>query len=289
MRLIAPAKVNWTLEVLGRRDDGYHEVRTVMQTIDLCDELELGPAGALALSVEGSHLPAEDDLALRAARLLAEAAGRRPEVAISLRKRIPSAAGLGGGSSDAAAVLRGLDRLWGLGLGPERLAELGARLGSDVPFFVHGGTALAEGRGERITPLPEAPEVWMVLVAPPFKLPDKTRRMYGALTPADFRDGARTSALANRLRQGGPIDDEWLHNAFERAAYQTFEGLAAYRDALLAAGARRAHLAGSGPALFALAADEAEARAIAKRLQPSDATAFVARTLTAGEALRVEE
>ncbi|MDP2675876.1 MAG: 4-(cytidine 5'-diphospho)-2-C-methyl-D-erythritol kinase, partial [Dehalococcoidia bacterium] len=165
MRLYTPAKVNWTLEVLGRLPQAdYHEVCTVMQTIELCDALEFGPGEGVRLEVEGPHEASGDDLVLRAAALLGGGGGRGAR--IRLTKRIPVAAGLGGGSSDAAATLRGLDELWGLGLGGEKLAEMAAGLGSDVPFFLAGGTALAEGRGERVTPLLDATQSWLVLLAP---------------------------------------------------------------------------------------------------------------------------
>ena len=289
MRLIAPAKINWTLEVLGARDDGYHEVRSVLQTIALCDVVHLEPAKELTLLTDGSRSPSEDDLALLAARLLAEAVGRLPKVAIRLTKRIPAAAGLGGGSSDAAAVLRGLDRLWGLGLGQAVLAQMASRLGSDVPFFLFGGTALAQGRGERITPLPDCPIARLVLLVPPFSLPEKTRRLYQALTPADFGDGSHTQALVRGIHDGGRIDDDCLYNCFRRAAFVTFEGLAAYEAALLAAGARRVHLAGSGPALFALAGDWSADEALRGALSALEAQVFVVRTLAAREALAVAE
>ena len=286
MKLFAPAKINWTLEVLGRREDGYHEVRTVLQAIDLCDILEFGPGEGVRLEVEGPHEALEDDLVLRAAALLDGGGGRGAR--IRLTKRIPVAAGLGGGSSDAAAAVRGLSEVWGLGRSDEELTELAAQLGSDVPFFLVGGTALAEGRGERVTPLPDAALAWLVVVVPPIALADKTKRMYGALTPSDFTDGSRTVALAERLRAGMPLRDADLYNAFERAAYAVIEGLDVYRGALLAAGAGRVHLAGAGPALFALAADEAAARAMLSRLRAPGGEAFAARTLTAAESLRQE-
>lgn len=288
MRLYAAAKINWTLEALGRPDSyrGYHEVRTVMQTVEPCDSLDIGPANGLQLEVEGRREVSGDDLILRAADALDEGGGR--DACIRVSKRIPVAAGLGGGSSDAAAALRGLNELWELGRSEAQLAEAGAGLGSDVPFFVYGGTALAEGRGERVTPLPEPPPVWLVLLAPPFELAEKTKRMYAALTQADFSDGSRTEALVGRIRGGGPVDDSGLYNVFERVAYEVFAGLAAYRDALLTAGARRVHLAGSGPALFALGADEDAARSVQARLRLPGGQAFVVRTLTAAEALRRE-
>ena len=152
----SPAKLHLFLEVLGKRPDGYHEVRTVMQTVDLADELELEEATAISLTVEPpGAAPTEDNLVLRAARLLQQAAGSSGGASITLRKGIPIAAGLGGGSSDAAVTLLALSSLWGIGMSPDELMELGATLGSDVPFFLQGnGCTLATGRGERIVPLP---------------------------------------------------------------------------------------------------------------------------------------
>lgn len=304
VRTIAPAKINWTLEVLGRRPDGYHEIRSVMQTIDLCDEVELGKkeggrrkeaasgsvvsVGAATLVVEGAQEATEDDLTLRAMRALEEAKGRELPVEIRLVKRIPVSAGLGGGSSDAAAVLRGLDRLWELGLHREGLAQVAGGIGADVTFFLYGGTALAEGRGERVTPLPDATSAWLVVVAPPIWIQEKTKRMYEVLKAEDFSDGQRTEALAERLKQGDPVRSEDLYNAFERAAYESFAGLAAHRDRLLGAGAKRVQVAGAGPAVFAVFDSREEADRVAAALEGSEARVFVARTLTAAEATRVD-
>ncbi|MEE8370141.1 MAG: 4-diphosphocytidyl-2C-methyl-D-erythritol kinase, partial [Dehalococcoidia bacterium] len=190
---------------------------------------------------------------------------------------------------DAAASLRGLNRLWGTALGADRLSLLAAQLGSDVPFFLHGGTALAAGRGEIISSLPDAPTAWLLILVPPYKLTDKTKRMYQALTASDLSDGSRSQALAERIREGEPIDDSWLFNAFEPAAYAAFAGLEQYRNALLAAGSRRVHLAGSGPALFALASDRAEAELMRRSLPPSAGEVFLARTITAPEALTIRD
>ena len=285
MRLNAPAKINWTLEVLGRRDDSYHEVRTVLQTVGLCDTLQITPGRDLEFTMEGRKV-SEDDLVLRAASLLGQGSARGAN--ISLSKRIPVAAGLGGGSSDAAAALRGLNELWGLGYNDSGLAEMAAALGSDVAFFLRGGSALAEGRGERVTPLPDAPAVWLVLLIPPIHVSEKTKRIYAALTAADFSGGTRTDSLVRGIREGRPVDDGSLCNTFERAAYEMFEGLDAYGDALLAAGAHRVHLAGSGPALFALGPGEEAARAVYARLRTPGGETFVVRTLTAAESMRKE-
>ncbi len=286
MRLYPPAKINWTLEVLGRRSDGYHEVWTLLQTVDVRDTLEVEPARTVELAVEGVGAASEDDLVLRAANLL-EDGGRGAR--IRLEKHIPVAAGLGGGSSDAAATLRGLNEHWRLGLDDEALEEKASRLGSDVPFFLHGGTALAEGRGERVTPLPDATPVWLVLLVPSRRRPEeKTKRMYQALEPADFGDGSRTKVLARRIEAGHAVNDDGLYNAFERVAFEVFEGLVAYRDELLAAGARRVHLVGSGPSLFALCPGEGAARELRTRLRPAGAKVMVARTIGRLEALRRE-
>ncbi|MBI1884914.1 MAG: 4-(cytidine 5'-diphospho)-2-C-methyl-D-erythritol kinase [Chloroflexi bacterium] len=288
MRVYAPAKINWTLEVLGRRDDGYHEVRSVMQTIDLCDVLDFAPAEALSLQGGGEYEPGEDDLILKAAGALGlEGQG----AAIRLGKKIPLASGLGGGSSDAAATLRGLGHARGLTLSQNQLAEVAAGLGSDVPFFTHGGTALVEGRGERVTPLPDAPPAWLVLAVPPLTVTGKTATMYRNLSPSAFSDGSFTRRFVQRLEEGA-IDEQSMRNAFEGVAYALFPDLARYRAALLdaaGAGARPVHLAGSGPALFVLAREEQEARRIHQDLRLPGGESFVCRTLTAAEALRVEE
>jgi 4-diphosphocytidyl-2-C-methyl-D-erythritol kinase len=285
----ACAKVNWVLEVLQRRPDGYHEVRTVIQTIDLRDRLEVQPTNELCLEAEGEGLPpAEGNLVMKAAHLLRERADGRSGARMRLSKVIPVAAGLGGGSSDAAAALRSLSELWGLGLPGEALVDMAARLGSDVPFFIHGGTALAEGRGERITPLPDAPRQELVFALPALTLADKTRRMYSLLTPADYTDGSAARCLADAIRRQEPVADEHLFNVFDGPAFRTFPELERLRRALLAAGARSVHLAGSGPALFALAEDAAQRERLAGAAAEVGARAFVATSVPAAEALVLE-
>jgi 4-diphosphocytidyl-2-C-methyl-D-erythritol kinase len=289
MRTVAPAKVNWTLEVLGKRDDGYHEIRSVMQTVDLCDDVSIESSAALSLAVAGEHEASEDDLTLKAARLIAARVGSELPAAIRVTKRIPVGSGLGGGSSDAAATMRLLNELHGLGLSAEDLATAGAEVGSDVPFFVYGGTALVEGRGERVTPLPDASETWMVLVVPPIRVAEKTKRMYQALRLGDFSNGGRSDALSQRVLQGERVSQEDIHNVFERVAYEVFARLDAYREALLSAGARAVHLGGAGPALFALAESEAHAQAMSERIRSLQAKVFVVRTPTTGEATAVAD
>ncbi|MCH7656432.1 MAG: 4-(cytidine 5'-diphospho)-2-C-methyl-D-erythritol kinase [Chloroflexi bacterium] len=281
IRLRAPAKVNLSFEVLGRRADGYHEVRTVLAAVDIADEIELREAGGLSLTVEPEGAaPVEDNLVLRAAALLRDVAPAGAGAAIVLRKRIPVAAGLGGGSSDAAGALLGLRHLWEIDLSDDALARLAARLGSDVPFFLRGGTALAAGRGEELTPLPQPVERFVVVVVPEEAAAGKTERMYGMLGPQHFSDGAPTGEVARRLRAGEALGGA-LYNAFEAvapAAYPSYEGL---RAAFADAGAS-ALLSGSGPAMFALAAGETEAEALRERLAERGYDAWAARLLPGG-------
>ena len=196
----APAKLNLFLHVVARRADGYHDLQTLFQFIDLCDAVGLGlRADGRIERVEGmAEVPPETDLAVRAARLLQETTGCRLGADIAVRKRIPSGGGLGGGSSDAATVLRVLNRLWGIGLGMDELATLGLRLGSDVPVFLHGSSAWAEGRGEILEPV-ELPERWYLILHPGvavstaaiFQAPELTRNSPLITIPAPFGPAGR--------------------------------------------------------------------------------------------------
>ena len=198
MRIEAHAKINLTLEVLGTRPDGYHELRSIVAEIPLHDDVELvdAPAGEVTAEMTGDGMevpfvPNEKNLAVRAARAFAVAAGVSRGVRIRIVKRIPAGAGLGGGSADAAAVLKGLNELWGVGLSKERLCEIGAEVGSDVPALVLGGVVLMEGRGERVRACdaggtPATPILWsrFVLRIPPVNA--STARVY-----AEFREEDR--------------------------------------------------------------------------------------------------
>jgi 4-diphosphocytidyl-2-C-methyl-D-erythritol kinase len=280
----APAKINWTLEVLGRRADGYHELRTVVQSVSLYDELAVAAADSCSLVIDGPEagdLAADtnDNLVTRAARLFPARVGSRPP-AFRLTKRIPAAAGLGGGSSDAAAALRLLRRWWALPRSV-RLSAHAAALGSDVPFFLRGGAQLAAGRGERLTRLPAGPPVWLALLTPPLHLERKTARLYGLLRPEHYGDGARSAALAAKLRAGGCPGPEDYCNAFDAVADAAFPGLAEYRQALARAADRPALLSGAGPSLFAVCAGRAAAEAAAATLRHAGHRAWAVHTTTA--------
>ena len=280
--LAAPAKVNLCFEVLGRRDDGYHEVRTVYQAIDLADQLALEPASDLSLEVTLHGVaPVDDNLVLQAAHLLRSETHTQAGARIRLTKRIPTAAGLGGGSSDAAAALVGLRGLWGLDLEDERLSELAARLGADVPFFIHGGTAIGAGRGDALTPLPTPDGLWAVVLCPGDGGENKTARLYRLLTPDHYSpDGSATERVVERIKQGG-LSPNWLFNAFEAVAPAAYASYASVKAAFLDAGANHVHLAGAGPSLFTVVDSESAATTLRDTLTSAGHTAFAARFLEA--------
>lgn len=247
----AHAKLNLTLEILGKRPDGYHELASVMQTIDLHDDVTAEPAEDIKVECDDPALAGEANLAHRAAEALQKQAGVKTGALITVTKRIPVAAGLGGGSSDAAAALRALNRVWGLGLPHERLAAVGAAVGSDVPFLVHGGAAHVRGRGEQVTRLPPSDLGPLVLLCPEIQLEAKTSQLFSRVTPGIYTTGGLTAKLAARIRGRGDVPAELMFNAFNALAPHVFPGWTVYRDALAALGAREIMLAGAGPSMFA--------------------------------------
>jgi len=251
--LEAHAKINLTLEVIGRRDDGFHDLASVMQTVSLHDTVSLAPAADLSVACDDESIRAQTNLALVAARALRERTGVQQGADINVKKRIPVAAGLGGGSSDAAATLVGLNRMWSTGLGYEELAEVAAGVGSDVPFFLTGGTALVHGRGEQVVGLPPANVEWLVILAPEIGLAGKTGTLFSRLDGDRLTRGVLTHKLAGRIRGGGDVPAQFLFNVFDDVAPGVFPGWQEYADGFLAVGAREIMLCGAGPAMFALA------------------------------------
>lgn len=281
----AHAKINLTLDVLGRRADGYHELASVMQTVSLADTLAFQALadGETAFFCDVPALNEPDNLVCRAVQALREATGCKRGVRIELQKQTPMQGGLGGGSSDAATVLLALNSWWSLGLSQERLLELAARLGSDVPFFVLGGTALVEGRGERVTPLPDLPGLWVVLLKPPVAV--STPAAFRALTPDDYTNGQATARLAGALREGSLPAFGELINALETRVCQKYPAVAESRAVLIGAGAQIARMSGSGPTLFALFHSLEEAQPIYQALLQDGRQAWLAHTVSRAEAL----
>lgn len=269
LTVLAPAKLNLVLEVLGTRDDGYHEIHSMVQAINLCDVLSFEPASKISLECTEPVLQTRDNLVIRAAELLRESYNYTEGAQISLKKKIPWSAGLGGGSSDAAATLLALNKLWKLGLKTPDLLKLAGELGSDVPFFIHKGTALIEGRGEKVTPLPPASSTsWFILLSPSLpQMPDKTKQAYSRLKNQHFTKGQFSSKAVEMWSKSGKINPSLLFNVFDAVAFDTFPGIEVYWEGLEQVGATNIHLAGSGPAIFAPITDESRGRELCQRLR----------------------
>lgn len=253
----APAKLNLTLDVLGMREDGYHEMRMVMQSVSLCDTITLTAEpgeGDVRLSADLGFLPVDGkNLAVSAAQELRDATGCDwGRLTIDLRKRIPVCAGTAGGSSDAAAVLRGLNELLSLGLTPLQLAEIGARVGSDVPYCVLGGTALCSGRGERVEPLPSLPPCWVVMAKPPF--PISTPELFSRVDARRGRCHPDTEGVVKALADGDLSGvARRMYNVFEEVLPpRQAKAVEELKRALLTYGALGACMSGTGPTVFGL-------------------------------------
>ncbi|HEU5434398.1 MAG TPA: 4-(cytidine 5'-diphospho)-2-C-methyl-D-erythritol kinase [Thermomicrobiales bacterium] len=271
VRIAAPAKLNLGLEVVGRRPDGYHDLVTIFQAIDLCDELTLVPAPGGEIRGDLPGLDDERNLAVQALRRIRAPGTADDGVLLRIRKRIPLAAGLGGASSDAAAALLAGRAFWRAPATDADLAAMALALGSDVPFFLHGGTVLATGRGERLTPLPTPASLTFVVVAPRIAIPAKTASLFARLTSADWSNGATVRANAERLRSGAPLDPALLRNAFDRPLTEMLPALADLRSLLLKAGAPHIALSGAGPSHYVVLDDPERATALAAAIRAATA------------------
>ncbi len=282
---ICPAKVNLALSVLGRRRDGYHDVVTLFQAVDLCDVLTAASAETLTLEVTDRTIPEDDtNLVLKAARLLGQRCPRAAGRGATLRlvKRIPAGAGLGGGSSDAAGTLLLLDALWNLKLESSMLTGLAAELGSDVPFFLHGGTALGTDRGTTIEPLDPIAERTLILGSPPFGL--STPEVYRALGAPLTVDGAGVTVRRLFLKFVKGNDFALATNDLEPVAFRLRGELAAFKDAVSRSGAEVALVSGSGSTVFGLFRTGTDVSATVEILQGEfpDWTVRVCKTLASG-------
>ncbi len=284
MRVTAPAKINLYLWVGQRRPDGLHEIESVMQSVSLADELSMSESEGVSLDVEpaGSAPEDESNLVVKAVHALRAATGSSAGAALRLAKEIPAGAGLGGGSSDAAAALVGLNELWKCGLSRKALEKIGASVGADVPFCVRGATAGALGAGERLAPLVVAGPLWWVIAMPGVSL--STAEVYarfdglsGSAEPNDAHDLADALARGDVERVGVS-----LRNDLTEAALALAPGIAAVRDALIEAGAIGVVMSGSGPAWCGLARDEAHAEEIASIVHGKVGGVWVVRSLDRG-------
>lgn len=276
----AYAKINLTLEVVRRLPDGYHELRTVFQQVDLCDELTLSdtPRGTIELMCADSLTPTgADNIIWRAAALLSTSFAAQRGVRIHLRKRIPVGGGLGGGSADAAATLLGLNRLWQLGLTQAELMGLGATLGKDVPFCILGGTALGVGCGDEVSSLPALPRTYAIIAHPGVHV--VTRNAYAALRTEHMGGGQHTAAMVQAVRQRDmKAVAAGLYNVFEENAARELPAITRIKTVMLENGAWNAALSGSGSCVFGLASSRQAAHRIASAVAREFPFAVVTHT-----------
>ncbi len=290
IELLTPAKINLGLEIIGKRDDGYHDIATVFQTISVFDRLRIEASDSDSVQIVDRVLQIEANLAERALFHVRSAGLTGTPHRIEIHKRIPVAAGLGGASADAAGVITALASE--TSIGRERLDELAIQLGSDVPFLLRGGAALATGRGEILEPLPSLRGCWLVLASPDIELERKTARLYGALSAADFSNGYRVRQVAAALRQGAIPATADLANAFSRPLARFVPDIAAMVTAFEEAGAPFVALTGAGPTHYTIATTLHDAAGIADqlmRLTPIPLRALLARPVASGIHLRQDK
>ncbi len=276
----APAKINLSLDVLHKRPDGYHEVKMVMTTIDLADRIELIPRADDAIQIISQNRFVPDDhrnLAYQAAKLLKETFSIKQGVAISITKHIPVAAGLAGGSSDAAATLRGLNKLWDLGLTLDELAELGAQIGSDVSFCVYGGTAIATGRGEKITPIPSPPPCWVVLAKPSIGV--STAEVYRNLKVKEVVHPDVDAMVEAIGRQDYFAICQLVGNVLEEVTLKMHPEVAHIKEQMRRFGADAVLMSGSGPTVFGLVQHDSRMQRIYNGLRGFCEQVFAVRLL----------
>jgi 4-diphosphocytidyl-2-C-methyl-D-erythritol kinase len=271
-RVEVPAKINLALHVLDRDEDGYHELLTVFQAVDLWDEIIIRPAVDLEFDCDRQELISEDNLVLRAARRLRQSCGTTTGLRFELKKRIPIQGGMGGGSADAAGTLIACNQIWNLGLSAQQLTEHAAHLGADVPFFLTGGTALGTGRGDSIRALQPATRTALLLAIPQFGT--STAELFEAATKRLTlpRETVNFRAFFEQhdstfLNPSSAVESEdWMQNDLETAAFESRPELSLMRDRIQAAGARRAMMSGSGSTIFGLFANGASRDRAAKAL-----------------------
>jgi 4-diphosphocytidyl-2-C-methyl-D-erythritol kinase len=282
MKIRSFAKINLGIEVLGTRPDGYHDILTLFQSIDLADILDLAeaPDGEIVLAGDDPEVPWDGtNLVHRAAALLKEETGCRSGARLGITKSIPAGKGLGGGSSNAAAALIGLNLLWSLGLGRDELARLGARLGADVPYFLEGGLCLGEGRGDRLTPLPDLPPAFVLLAFPPFSV--ATAGIYAAWRPS--LTSADKPSKIRRFLENRDLGS--LENRLEETIFRFHPQLEEYQRFFRSRGAAASLVSGTGSAVFGLFAEKAPALE-ARRLLQERVRTVLAETLPAKEYAR---
>ena len=277
LKLKARAKINLGLDVLRKREDGYHELRMIMQTIQLCDDLILTRKAEAGITVttNSDQLPVnEDNLVYRAAKLLMEEAGMKEGISIHLEKRIPIAAGMAGGSADAAAVLVGVNQMFDLGLTKTELMQRGVKLGADIPYCIMRGTALSEGIGEILTPLPPMPKCSIVIAKPEAEV--STGFVYGNLKANELTSHPDIDGQVEALKNGD-LDGivSRMGNVLETVTIPAYPVIEQIKEIMKAEGADGAMMSGSGPTVFGIFRDETKAQKAFSVLKQGDLAKYV--------------
>ena len=280
-KVTAYAKINLVLDVLRKREDGYHEVAMVMQAVDLSDTILLQESDHNWLSTNNRHIPANmNNLAMRAVTLMQrEFSGQVPKLEVTLEKRIPVAAGMAGGSTDCAGVILGINEMCHLGLTRKEMEHLSAQLGSDIPFCIGGPTALAKGRGELMEPLPECPPLHLVLVKPPFGV--STPKVYGNLRISEITEHPDIQQCVRGLENGDPVQIlNSMGNVLEHSTFELQPKVKAIKQGMIACGCEHVLMSGSGPTVFAAFAEQDRAEAYYHKLKLQYPGAILTRTVT---------
>ncbi|MFH1096074.1 MAG: 4-(cytidine 5'-diphospho)-2-C-methyl-D-erythritol kinase [Candidatus Desantisbacteria bacterium] len=266
IEIYAPAKLNLYLDVIDKRADGYHNIVSIMQTIGLYDVIQIEEAKELSLECPALNLPSESNIAYKAALLLREYTDKYQGASIKIDKHIPQGAGLGGGSSDAASVLIGLNQLWELGLNKQELMQIGEKLGADVPFFIIGGTCLAEGIGTKITGLPDLCNIWFVIVYP--KINISTAWVYKNLK-FKLTNEAKTVKIISSGIKNNDITTicEGLYNGLEAVTLNHYPQISVIKNELKNAGCLAALMSGSGSCVFGITGTKEEAENVVCKLK----------------------
>lgn len=279
-KITAYAKINLVLDVLRKREDGYHEVEMVMQSIDLADQIFLEEASRNWLVTDNKHIPPNmNNLAMQAVTLMQKHFSAVPPLQVTLEKRIPVAAGLAGGSTDCAGVILGINQMYQLGLTLREMEQLGAELGSDVPFCIGGATALATGRGEQMEHLPSCPELFFVLVKPSFGV--STPKVYGNLRLAEVHTHPDVKQCIKGLEENnaGQVLNS-MGNLLECSTFELQPDVKALKERMISLGCAHVLMSGSGPTVFAAFEEEANARQYYQTVKQVYPGAIFTRTVT---------
>ncbi|MGX7030321.1 4-(cytidine 5'-diphospho)-2-C-methyl-D-erythritol kinase [Vagococcus zengguangii] len=259
----APAKINLGLDILGKRPDGYHDLEMIMASVDLADKLIINelPQDKIIVRTNATFLPVDEkNNVYQAVALVKEQFGIKQGLSVEIKKTIPVAAGLGGGSSDAAAVLRGVNKLWRLGLSKQELSDIGFNVGTDVPYCVHGTTAFVAGRGEIVEPLPPMPQCWVVIVKPQFSV--STRKIFADFDMTGIEHPDIPGLKASILEQDYDKMISLMGNSMERATMQRRPVVREIKEKMMKYGADAALMSGSGPTVFGLCQNYSRAKRV---------------------------